>query len=174
METYILWLTIFVGLLTLALVVQAIAIFMIYRTIANLVEETTGWRQTMYQQTREIMTNVSALTAAVKESGQQVAANVSSITQDARRRVEKIERTADAITEGVRRGIANQIIRLDHLMTSALDSLEQVGTKVRHAAFQPVREVTALYAGFRTALDYLKNSHKRNGRTPRELEEPYT
>lgn len=172
METYILWLTIFVGLLTLALLVQAVAIFLIYRTVANLVEETTGWRQTMYQQTREIMTNVSALTGAVKESGQQFAANVSAISQDARRRVEKLERTADAITDGVKRGITNQIIRLDHVMTSALDGLEQVGTRVRHAAFQPLREVTALYAGFRTALDYLKNSHKRNGRTPRDVTEP--
>ena len=173
METYILWLTIFVGLLTLALLVQAVAIFLIYRTVANLVEETTGWRQTMYQQTQEIMANVSALTAAVKESGQQVAANVSAISQDARRRVEKLERTADAITDGVKRGITNQIIRLDHVMTSALDGLEQVGTRVRHAAFQPLREVTALYAGFRTALDYFKNSHKRNGRTPRDVTEPY-
>jgi len=173
METYIFYLTIFVALLALALVVQAVAIFFVYRMITNLVEEITGWRQAIYQQTRQIMTNVEAFSAAVKESGQQVLANLSALSHDARRQVEKLDKTADAITDTVTGKIINQVARMDYLVTSALDSIEQVGTRVKRAAFQPVREVTALYAGFRTALDYLKYSHKRNGPKPhRDIAEP--
>lgn len=168
METYLTWLTVFVGLTTLALLAQAIILVATYLRLAKLDEETRALRKQVSDQAGPILRNVEDITVTVRDKGRLIADDLTAMSYDARRQMEKVDQLTDDLADRLRL----QIIRADQLLTQALDNLEEAGTTVKENVVGPVREAAAVLAGVKAAVDYLGERRQRGrGKTGREGEQ---
>lgn len=86
-------------------------------------------------------------------------ANLSEITQLAKTQVIRID---SVITDATDRAHL-QIIRLDELVGDTMLRVEQTTEAIQHSVLGPVREIAAVVAGVRTALEFLL--HRNRSRT---------
>lgn len=168
METYLTWLTVFVGLTTLALLAQAIILVATYLRLAKLDEETRALRKQVSDQAGPILRNVEDITVTVRDKGRLIADDLTAMSYDARRQMEKLDQLTDELADRLH----VQIIRADQLLTQALDNLQEAGTTVKENVVGPMREAAAVLAGVKAAVDYLGERRQRGrGKAGREGEQ---
>lgn len=168
MDSYITWLTLFVGLTTLALVVQAAILVATYLRLTKLDDETRALRQQLSEQSGPILRNVEEISVTVRDKSRLIADDITAITSDARRQLEKFDRLTDELADRLRA----QILRTDELLSQALDNLEQAGTSVKENVVGPLREAAAVMQGIKAAIDFLSARRDRaKPKTAREGEE---
>ncbi|MFQ5777889.1 MAG: DUF948 domain-containing protein [Terriglobia bacterium] len=164
METY---LTIFIAVTALAVVIQAGILVGAYLRLAKLDEETKALRRQVSEQMGPILRNVDDITLTVREKSREVFSDVTALTQDARRQVEKFDRLTDEVADRLRL----QIIRLDELLTQAMENIEQAGSTVKESVVGPVKEATAVLQGVRAAIDFLGARRERTRRKGQRVDE---
>lgn len=167
METYITWLTVFVGLTTVALVAQAVILVATYLRLAKLDEETRALRNKINDQAGPILRNVEDITVTVRDKGRLIADDLTAMSYDARRQLEKVDQLTDELADRLRL----QIIRADQLLSQAIDNLEQAGSTVKENVVGPVREAAAVLAGVKAAVDFLGARRQRSRGKTREGEQ---
>ncbi|HKZ52517.1 MAG TPA: DUF948 domain-containing protein [Candidatus Acidoferrales bacterium] len=167
METYLTYLTIFVGLTTLALVAQAVILVATYLRLAKLDEETRALRQKLSEQAGPILRNVDELTLTARDKTRLILEDISALSYDARRQMEKLDRLTDELADRLRL----QIIRTDELLSKALQNLEEAGTAVKESVIGPVREAAAVVQGVKAAIDFLTARRERSRRRPERVDE---
>lgn len=167
METYLTWLTVFVGLTTLALVAQAVILVATYLRLAKLDEETRTLRNKINEQAGPILRNVEDITVTVRDKGRLIADDLTAMSYDARRQMEKLDQLTDELADRLRL----QIIRADQLLSQAIDNLEEAGATVKENVVGPVREAAAVLAGVKAAVDYLGARRQRSRGKTREGEQ---
>ncbi|HSC77263.1 MAG TPA: hypothetical protein VLB32_01765 [Candidatus Acidoferrales bacterium] len=163
MEVY---LTIFIGLTTVALVAQATALVLAYVRLAKLDEETKATRQQLREQLGPILRNVEDTSITVRENSRVIFDDLSAMSYTARKQVDKFDRISDELADRLRL----QIIRVDELLTVTLDNLEHAGTAVRENVIGPVKEAAAVIQGVKAAIDFI-NSRRRERRPAGRSEE---
>jgi len=58
----------------------------------------------------------------------------------------------------------SRLIRTDQIVTGALDTVEEAGTKLRRGVLGPVQSVVAVVRGIQTGLEFFRE--RRNDRRP--------
>ncbi len=159
MEVY---LTIFIGLTTVALVAQAAALVMAYLRLAKLDEETKATRQQVREQLGPILRNVEDTSITVRENSRVIFDDLSAMSYTARKQVDKFDRISDELADRLRL----QIIRVDELLTVTLDNLEHAGTAVRENVIGPVKEAAAVIQGVKAAIDFISARRGSKERRP--------
>ncbi len=158
MEVY---LTIFIGLTTVALVAQAVALVLAYMRLAKLDEETKATRQQVREQLGPILRNVEDTSITVRENSRVIFDDLSAMSYTARKQVDKFDRISDELADRLRL----QIIRVDELLTVTLDNLEHAGTAVRENVIGPVKEAAAVIQGVKAAIEFI-NARRGKERRP--------
>jgi hypothetical protein len=166
-ETYLTYLTIFVGLTTLALVAQAAALVAAYLRLAKLDKETRALRNKLSEQAGPILRNVDELTLTARDKTRLILEDISALSYDARRQMEKLDRLTDELADRLRL----QIIRTDELLSKALANLEEAGATVKESVLGPVREAAAVVQGVKAAIDFLTARRQRVRRRPERVDE---
>lgn len=164
METY---LTIFIAVTALAVVMQAGILVGAYLRLAKLDEETKPLRRQISEQIPPILRNVDDITVTVREKSRELLYDATALTQDARRQMEKFDRLTDEVADRLRL----QIIRLDELLTQAMENIEQAGSTVKESVVGPVKEATAVLQGVRAAIDFLGARRDRTRRKGQRIDE---
>lgn len=158
MEAY---LTVFIGLTTVALLAQATILVLAYLRLKKIDQETQGLRRHVREQAGPILRNVEEISLTVRENSRVILDDLSGLSHDARRQVEKLDRLTDEMADRLRL----QIIRLDELLSRALGNLEEAGTAVKQSVASPVREAAAVLQGVKAAIDFL-GARRNRGRPP--------
>ncbi len=158
MEVY---LTIFIGLTTVALVAQATALLLAYMRLAKLDEETKATRQQLREQLGPILRNVEDTSITVRENSRVIFDDLSAMSYTARKQVDKFDRISDELADRLKL----QIIRVDELLTVTLDNLEHAGTAVRENVIGPVKEAAAVIQGVKAAIEFI-NARRSKERRP--------
>ena len=159
MEVY---LTIFIGLTTAALVAQAVALALAYLRLKKLDEETKATRQQLREQLGPILRNVEDTSITVRENSRVIFDDLSAMSYTARKQLDKVDRVTDELSERLR----VQIIRADELLTQALDNLERASTAVKENVVGPVREAAAVIQGVKAAIEFLNARRSSRERKP--------
>ena len=159
MEVY---LTIFIGLTTAALVAQAVALALAYLRLKKLDEETKATRQQLREQLGPILRNVEDTSVTVRENSRVIFDDLSAMSYTARKQLDKVDRVTDELSERLR----VQIIRADELLTQALDNLERASTAVKENVVGPVREAAAVIQGVKAAIEFLNARRSSRERKP--------
>ena len=159
MEVY---LTIFIGLTTAALVAQATALLLAYVRLAKLDEETKATRQQLREQLGPILRNVEDTSITVRENSRVIFDDLSAMSYTARKQVDKFDRISDELTDRLRL----QIIRVDELLTVTLNNLEHAGTAVRENVVGPVKEAAAVIQGVKAAIEFINARRSSKERRP--------
>lgn len=126
MESYLFYLTIFIGILTFALAAQAIILFFVYRRVARLADELEKTAARLAEQAAKIMTQVDHLTLEVKQH------------------VQRYGDAGDHISTRVQQTVSGLLDSVDRLSRYAADGAQTV-----------LREARATVQGVLSALAYL-------------------
>ena len=154
MEIYLI---VFIALVSVALLAQAGLLLLTYLRLAKLDEETKALRQKIYDHTGPILENFQEVSTTVRENSRLILDDFSALSRDARRQMEKFDRLTDDLADRVQL----QILRLDQLLSLALDNLERAGSSVKDTVVGPVREAAAVLQGVKAAFDFMSARRAR-------------
>jgi uncharacterized protein YoxC len=136
-ETYLNYLTVFIGILTAALVAQAIILFFVYRRVTKLADELEKTMARWSDQTAKITAQVTKL--------------MNEVNQQASRYGQ----------------VGNEISsRVQHTINGLLDGVERVGTLATNGAAAVVRETSAAMNGIVSAVSHLLRRPERKRLPP--------
>jgi methyl-accepting chemotaxis protein len=145
---------IFAGVAALALLLQAIVLFLIFigirAAITKLRDDFEEFRTSVVPfitEAREVFTRVAPKI-------EQTTADVAVLTHTLREQSEDLKVATTDIIEKARR----QACRLDAMTTSVLNAADRAGTAVNDAVTRPLRQLSAILASIRAAVDTLRTS----------------
>jgi len=96
-----------------------------------------------------------------------IVADASEITHLARGQAQKVDRIFSEAVDRLRM----QIIHADHVLTGALEAVEEAGSKVRRTIWGPVQQASALIKGVKVGLDFFRSQRRPSDRTGEQPDE---
>lgn len=148
-------LTLFIAITAVAILIQAGVLVAIYLSIARVEKDTRGVRKKIDERIDPILSNL-----------QEITENARTLTLDAQRQMEKFDKLSDDVTDRLRA----QVLRLDTLLSQAIDQIESAGSNVRENVSGPMREAAAVLQGVKAALATLNLRRSRRGGSETEEE----
>ena len=147
-----------------------IAIFVIVAAIALILQ--MGILAGMYLEMREMMKRFDRLETRVdpiikhvqriledsQEKISSMTSDAAEITRVARLQAQKMDRL---LTEAADR-LRDQIIRTDHIVTGALEVVDEAGSRIRRTLWGPLQQASAVLKGVMVGLEVLRG--QRRGR----------
>jgi methyl-accepting chemotaxis protein len=156
---------IFLAIIALALVVQAIGVVissafgakLLHRVnaIADIVEHKTG---PILDRTTAILTDLAPRVKSVGDKAESISANVEHISTTVRDQVTQLSVTVAELNETVRgiNGRARvQVVRADNIVSDALHATEEISQTVQNGIKGPVRQIAGVIAGLKAGIETL-------------------
>lgn len=139
MESYLIYLTVFIGVMAAASVIEAIVLFVIYRRVTKLADEVERAVARLSDQSKVIMEQVVVL-------------------------MDEINKQASRYGQ-----VGHEIsLRVQKQINGLLDGVERIGTVTTNGAAAVVREANAAMHGLLAALSQLGRRPKRKALPPPE------
>jgi hypothetical protein len=155
------WIPFFVVVTALAIVVQAvvlIALFIALRRTAAQVEKTVA---DFNAKVTPLVSQVQTLVDEISPRITGIVVDASEISRLARGEAQKLDRILSEALERVRL----QMIHVDHILTGAMEAVEEAGSHLRNTVWAPVVKATALIRGVQAGIDFLRSARRRDGGT---------
>ena len=86
-----------------------------------------------------------------------IGANIEEISALTRRQVQRVDGVVGDATERAQ----VQLVRLDGLISDTIDKVERTTETLQRGVVKPVQEISAVVAGVKTAVDFLR--HRKRG-----------
>src|SRR5438105_5270734 len=157
------WLEIFSIVAALALVVQVVILTALLLQMRRTTENVNRLVGEMQSRMGPILTRVQILLDDTQPKISSMVNDASHVVYLARAQAQKVDRV---FTEAADR-LRGQLVRADHILTGALEAVEDAGSKFSHSVWRPMHKVSALVQGIKVGIDLL-----RARRTNRRPEEP--
>jgi hypothetical protein len=151
------WIPFFVVVTALAILVQAIiliALFIQLRRTAARVEQTIADLNTKVS---PLISRVQLLVEELSPRLTGIVVDASEITRLARSEAQKLDRVLSEALERLRM----QIIHVDHILTGAMEAVEEAGSHLRNTVWAPVVKATALIRGVQAGIDFFRTARRR-------------
>ena len=151
------WMPLFVIVTAIAVVLQAailIALFIQLRRTAARVEQTVDDLNTKIG---PLISRVQILVEEVSPRLTGIVADASEITRLARTEAQKVDRIVSEALERLRM----QLIHVDHILTGAMEAVEEAGSHLRRTVWGPVVKATALIRGVQAGIDFFRTMKQR-------------
>jgi hypothetical protein len=153
------WMPLFVVVTALAVLVQAvvlIALFIQLRRTAARVEQTVTDLNTKLN---PLITRVQILVEDISPRITGIVMDASEITRLARSEAQKMDRILSEALERLRM----QLIHVDHILSGAMEAVEEAGSQLKHTIWGPVVRATAMIRGVQAGLDFFRTARHRRG-----------
>ena len=151
------WMPFFVIVTAVAIVLQAImliALFLQLRRTAARVEETISDLNTRLT---PIISRLQILVDDVSPRISGLVADASELTRLARGQAQKIDRIMTETMERLRL----QLIHVDQILTGAMETVEEAGSRMRDTIWGPVVKASAMIRGIQSGLEFLRAARGR-------------
>ena len=151
------WLPVFVAVTTLVIVVQAvvlIALFVQLRRTAARVEQTVSDLNTKLT---PLISRVQFMVEEISPRITGIVADASEVTRLARGEAQKVDRILSEALERLRM----QLIHADHILTGAMEAVEEAGSRLRQSVWGPVMRATAIIRGVQAGIDFFRSNRPR-------------
>ena len=161
------WMPFFVVVTALAVLLQAIviiAIFIQLRRTAARVEKTLADFNT---KVTPLVSRVQILVDDISPRISGIVADASEITRLARGEAQKLDRILSEALERLRM----QLIHVDHILTGAMEAVEEAGSHLRQTVWGPVVKATALIRGVQAGIDFFRTVRQRRDRVEAPAEQ---
>ncbi len=146
-------------LVALALVLQAVSMVGLWRSIERLNREVEGLRADVRQRLDPLAQAVAAILADSREPIRTITTNLAEVSRVLRDRAGQVDRVVEELVERSRL----QIIRVDQMATELVARLESTVGAVQRQVMKPIQEASAVLQGVRSGLEFLF-SRRRNAR----------
>ena len=153
MET---WLTVFTGVVALALLLQSLAFVGLYRAVRNLSARVDVLSKNVMRDVNALTGDVSQVLATIKS----VVEGIQSTSDIIRKRVIEVDFFIRQLTDTARLEVA----RIQDAVDTASREIEDTFELLHRSVIVPVREVTAIIRGLKTGLDFfLRRANSPSG-----------
>jgi hypothetical protein len=153
------WMPFFVVVTALAVVLQAImliALFVQMRRTAARVEQTVT---DLNSKITPVISGIQILVEDITPRISGIVADASEITRLARSEAQKMDRVLSEALERLRM----QLIHVDHILTGAMEAVEEAGAHLRQTVWGPVVKATAMIRGVQAGIDFFRTARRRRG-----------
>ena len=153
------WMPLFIVATAVAVVLQAvvlIALFIQLRRTAARVEQTVADLNTKLS---PLISRVQILVEDVAPRLTGIVVDASEIVRLARGEAQKVDRILSEALERLRM----QLIHVDHILTGAMEAVEEAGSHLRQTIWGPVVKATAMLRGVQAGIDFFRNARQRRG-----------
>src|SRR5947208_5005934 len=153
------WLEIFSIVAALALVVQVVILTALFLQTRRTSENLNRLVSEVQSRMGPILTRVQILLDDTQPKISSMVNDASHIVYLARGQAQKVDRV---FTEAADR-LRGQLVHLDHILTGALEAVEEAGSQVKNSFWRPMHKASALVQGIKVGLDLLRS--RRRGRS---------
>ena len=154
------WLEIFVGLVAIAMVVQAIAVIVIAVGASKASKRALEMADEMRTKLMPIIDSTQGLLHDVGPKVKIISENLVETSHVVRSKAQEFDATASDVNARTR----VQAARVDGMVTSVLNTTAEISESLQKAVKVPVREFSGLVNGFKAGLDVLVGRAKGFGR----------
>jgi hypothetical protein len=166
------WMPVFVAVTALAIVLQAFVLILLFvqlRRTAAKVEQIVADLNT---KVTPLISRVQILVDEVSPRITGIVADASGVTRLARSEAQKVDRILSEALERLRL----QLIHVDHILTGAMEAVEEAGSHLRQTVWGPVVRATALIRGVQAGIDFFRTAKQKRSRievveTPEQQDE---
>ena len=162
------WMPFFVVVTALAVVLQAIILIMLFvqmRRTAAQVERTVN---DLNGKLTPLISRVQFVVEDIAPRISGIVADAAEVTRMARSEAQKVDRILSEALERLRM----QLIHVDHILTGAMEAVEEAGSRMRQTVWAPVAKATAVIRGVQAGIEFMRGSRRgRSGIDPVEAAE---
>ena len=163
------WLEVFSMVAALALVVQVVILTVLLFQMRRTSENVNRLVSEVQSRMGPILTRVQILLDDAQPRISSMVNDASHIVYLARGQAQKVDRV---FTEAADR-LRGQLVHMDHILTGALEAVEDAGSQVKNSFWRPMHKASALVQGIKVGLDLLRSRRRGwDGRSDRRRDEP--
>ena len=153
-------LTIFIIIAAAAIVLQALAMFGLYKVMRRIEGDVTGIRADVNRRIDPLAESLTQIVADSRDPLRSITADLAEVARVLRERTGSVDEVLDDLLDRFRL----QVIRFDQTITDVLERVDKTTATVQRNIIGPVSEVSAILKGVQAGLDFFL-SRRRQGRT---------
>jgi hypothetical protein len=163
------WTEAFIVIAAVAIVMQMAIMLGMYLQFRDMNQHIKRVTTDLETRVNPILLRINRILDDSQDRISSIVGDAAEVTRIARGQAQKVDRV---FTDAVDR-LRVQVIRADHLLTGALEVLEDTGSKVRRTVTGPITQVTAVLKGIKVGLDFIRGQqhHRRRSDAPTQDEE---
>jgi hypothetical protein len=163
------WTEAFIVIAAVAIVMQMAIMLGMYLQFRDMNQHIKRVTTDLETRVNPILLRINRILDDSQDRISSIVGDAAEVTRIARGQAQKVDRV---FTDAVDR-LRVQVIRADHLLTGALEVLEDTGSKVRRTVTGPITQVTAVLKGIKVGLDFIRGQqhHRRRSDGPTQDEE---
>jgi methyl-accepting chemotaxis protein len=147
---------IFIGIIALALVVQAVGIVVVGSFAARLLHRVDGIASEIHERTTPIIDKANEMLHELSPKITSITHNTEHISFTVRSKVDELGETVSQLNEtvqGINGLTRNHIAHVDAIVGDALDATEEISATIQEGIRTPVNQVVGIIAGVKAAID---------------------
>jgi len=146
------WVAAFIVIAAVAIIVQMVILLAMFFQMRKAIEDFTRIANDFHTRVNPILYRINRILEDSEDRIASIMSDASEMTRVARSQAQKVDRV---FTDAVER-LRLQVVRADHILTGALEVIEEAGAQFRSKLWGPVQKASALLRGLKVGLDYLR------------------
>jgi hypothetical protein len=159
------WMEGFVIVAMLAIVVQMATLLVIFFQLRAASRQMQQITADLQRKIDPILVRINRVLENSEDKISSIVTDAAEMTRVARAQAQKVDRL---VTEALDR-MRSQVIRVDSILTGALEAVEDAGLKLRRNFLGPLHQASAVLKGIRTGIDFIRG--QRAGRASEARQE---
>jgi len=159
--------TIFVVIAAVAIVLQTVILFVLYKALRQSSEKVEGIATRLEQQASPVLTTAAAILDDAQPKIAEITTNLAESSASIRANVAQVGMATSEISERLRM----QAARMDDFILNAAHKVEATSDLLQDKVFTPMRRVRAIVTALNAGLSFLKSNRPRRRGNEREAED---
>lgn len=151
-------LTIFVIIAAAAVVLQALAMFGLYKVAQRIRGEVTGVREDVNRRIEPLAESLTEIVSESRDPLRSITADLAEVSRVLRERTGSVDEVLDDLLERFR----VQVIRVDQTITDVLEKVDKTTATVQRNIIAPVSEASAILKGVQAGLDFFLSRREQS------------
>jgi hypothetical protein len=150
------WLEAFIVIATLAIVIQMAILLAMFVQLRSAIGTFTRIASQLQARMDPILVRTNLILEDSEERIASIMGDGAEIARVARSQAQKVDRVFSDMVERLR----IQVVRADHILTGALEVIEETGSTIRSKVWKPVHQASAVLKGIKAGLDFIRSGKR--------------
>jgi uncharacterized protein YoxC len=159
--------TVFVVVAAVAIVLQLVVLFAMYKALRQSSERVEGIAARLEQQASPVLATAAEILDDAKPKLAEITTNLAESSATIRAHVAEVGAATSEIAERARL----QAARLDEFIITAAQRVEATSELLQHRVFSPMRRVRAIVSALNAGLSFLRSTRSRHRSNGSEVED---
>ena len=150
------WVEAFIVIAGVAIVVQMVILLAMFFQLRQAIATFTGIAKQLQARMDPILLRTNRILEDSEERLASIMGDGAEIARIARGQAQKVDRVFTDMVERLR----IQVVRADHILTGALEVIEETGSTFRSKVWRPVHQASAVLKGIRAGLEFIRSGRR--------------